>query len=78
MYLSSTNYGGIRSALTHMYRASGNDMDKGFKKELSKFISGMKRVISPNKRQDGISIKEGKKSMSFYVYKKLCDVLHQG
>ena len=78
MYLSTTKYGGVRSALTHMYRASGNDMDEGFKKELSQFMSGMKRVIASNKRQDGISIEEGKKAMSFDVYKTLCDVLHQG
>ena len=41
-------------------------------------MSGMKRVIASNKRQDGISIEEGKKAISFDVYKTLCDVLHQG
>ena len=61
-----------------MYHASGKDMDKIFKKELSQFMSGMKRVIASNKRQDGISIEEGKKAMILYIYKTLCDVLHQG
>ena len=61
-----------------MYHASGKDMDKVFKKELSQFMSGMKRLIASNKRQDGISIEEGKKAMSFDVYKTLCDIIHQG
>ena len=40
-------------------------------------MSGMKIVIASNKRQDGISIKERKKAMIFYVCKTLYDVLHQ-
>ena len=63
MYLSATKYGGIRSALTHLYRVSVKNMDQGFKKE--------------NKRQDGISLEERKKTTSFDVYKTLCNVLHQ-
>ena len=61
-----------------MYRVSGKDMDQGFKKEISQFMSGMKILIASNKRQDGISLEEGNKAMSFYVYKTLCDILHQG
>ena len=57
---------------------SGKDMDQEFKKELSQFMSGMNRVIASNKRQAGIIIDEGKKAMSFHVYNKLYDVLHQG
>ena len=56
LYLSATSYGGIRSALTHLYRVSVKEMDQLFKKELSQFMSGMKRVIASNKRQYGISI----------------------
>ena len=78
VYLSATRYGGIRSALNHLYRVSGKYMDQVFKKELYQFMSGMKRLISSNKRQDGISLEEGKKAMSFDVYKTLCDVLEQG
>ena len=59
-----------------MYRVSGKEMDQGFKKELSQFMSGIKRLIASNNRQDGISIKEGKKAMSFDVYKKICNLLH--
>ena len=53
-------------------------MDQGFKKELPQFISGTKRLIASNKRQDGISLEEVKKAVIFDVYKTLCDVLHQG
>ena len=77
VYLSTTSYGGIRSALTHMYCVSGKDMYQGFKKELSQFMSGIRRVIDSNKRQYGISINEGKKAMGFDFFKTLCDVLHQ-
>ena len=40
-------------------------------------MSGMKRAIASNKRQSGINIDEGKKAMSFDVYKTLYDVLYQ-
>ena len=53
-------------------------MDQVFKKELSQFMSGMKRVIASNKRQDRISLEKGKKAMIFDALKTLCDVLHQG
>ena len=52
-------------------------MDQEFKKELSHFMLGIKRVIASNKRQAGISIDEGNKAMIFDVYKTLCNVLHQ-
>ena len=77
MYLSATNYGGIRSALTHMDRVSRKDMNQLFKKEIYHFMSVMKRLISSNKKQDGISLEEWNKVMNFDVYKTLCDVIHQ-
>ena len=52
-------------------------MDQVFKKEISQFMSGTKRLIASNKRQDGISLEEGKKAMSFDIYKTLCYVQHQ-
>ena len=44
-------------------------MDEGFKKELSQFMSGMKRVIASNKSQYGMSLEEGNKAMTFDVPK---------
>ena len=64
-YLSATSYGGVRSSITHMYHMSGKTMDEEFKKELSKFISGMKIVVADNKKESSASIDEGKKTMSF-------------
>ena len=78
VYLSDTSYGGILRALTNMYCASGKDMYQVFKKELSQLMSGMKRVIASNKRQDVIGLEEGNNVMSSDVYKPLYDVLHQG
>ena len=71
VYIYATRYGGIRSAPTHLYCVSGKYTNQGFKKELSRFMSGMKRVIASKKRQNGISIEKGKKAMSLYVYKTL-------
>ena len=67
VYPYAASYGGIRISLTHMYCVSGKDMDQEFKKELSQLMSGMKRVISSNKRKSVINIDEGKKAMSFGV-----------
>ena len=61
-----------------MYHVSGKYIDQGFKKEKYQFMLGMKRIISSTKRQDGISLEEVKKAMSFDVFKTLYDVLHQG
>ena len=36
----------------------------------------MKRAVADNKRESGASLDEGKKSMSFEVYKRLCEVLY--
>ena len=65
VYISVNRYGGIRSALTHLYQVSEEDMDQGFKKELSQMV--IMRVISYNKRKYGINLEEGKNTMSFDV-----------
>ena len=64
-YLFTTSYGGIRSSLTHLYLMSGNKMDGGFKKELSQFMSGMKRVVATNKRESGANIDVGGEGSEF-------------
>ena len=77
-HLSATGYGGIRSALTHLYRMSGKEMEAGFKKDLSQFMSGMKRHVAAKKRESGVSLDEGKRAMSFEVYRKMCEELYSG
>ena len=41
-------------------------------------MSVMNRVIASKNRQALTSLNDGKKAMSFGVYKTLCNVLHQG
>ena len=53
-------------------------MDGEFKKEPSQLMSGMKRVLAANKRESGASLDEGKKAMSFEVYKRLFEELYNG
>ena len=75
-YLSTTIYGVVRSSLPHLYFMSGKTMDRGFKKELSQFMSGMKRVVAANKRESGASLNEGKRATSFEVNNFFCEELY--
>ena len=69
-YLSATSYGGFRCSLTNMYRMSGKTMDGELNKEIYQFMLVMKRVFASNKREYGAIINEGRKAMSFVVYKR--------
>ena len=40
-------------------------------------MSGMKRTVASQKDESGESLDEGKKSMSYEVYKKLCELLFE-
>ena len=53
-------------------------MDGGLKKELHQFMSGMKIFVAANKREYGASLDEGKRAMSFEVFKRLCEELYNG
>ena len=41
-------------------------------------MSGTKRKVASQKTESGESLDEGKKSMSYEVYKNLCELLFQG
>ena len=41
-------------------------------------MSGMKRTVASQKDESGESLDEGKKLMSYEVYKKLCELLFEG
>ena len=41
-------------------------------------MSGMKRTVASQKAESGESLDEGKKSMIYEVYKKLCGLLFEG
>ena len=75
-HLSATIHGGVQSSLTHLYYMSGKTMNGEFKKYLSQFMSGMKRVVAAKKGEYGASLYEGKKAIIFEVYKRLCEELY--
>ena len=68
-------YGGLRAALMDIYRLSSYKMEEKFQKDLSIFMGGMKREVIREKIEKGISFDEGKRPMSFEVYKRLCETL---
>ena len=74
-YLSKAGYGQIRSSLKHLYRMSGEKMDDTYESELSQFMSGLKRTVASSRAQSGRALDEGKKGMSYEVYKKMCEIL---
>lgn len=77
-YLSPSSYNGIRSALTHIYRMSGQKMPDILKEELKHFMAGMKRTVASDRRANGRRLEEGKKPMTYEVYSKLCEFLWTG
>ena len=69
-YLSKTSYGGVRSALMHLYRLSGETISEDFNKLLREFLSGMKRTATQSKVDNGESLDEGKKQCLLKCIKK--------
>ena len=61
-----------------MYHMSVETTTKEFKVELSQFMSGMKRMAAFQNDESGEILDEGKKSMSYEVYKKLWELLFEG
>ena len=61
--------------IVHMYSMSVDTMPKEFSIDFSQFMIGMKRTVSSKEDESGESLDEGKKSMSYEVYKKLCGLL---
>ena len=61
-----------------MYRMSGATTPKEFKIVISQFMSGMKRTIASQKAESGESLDEGKKMISYEVWKKLFRLLFDG
>ena len=76
-YLSKAGYGQIRSSLKHLYRMSGEKMDETYEGELGQFMSGLKRTVAASRAESGRSLDEGKKGMSYEVYKLICEILYK-
>ena len=76
-YLKETTYGGIRSALTHLFRMSGQEMENTMMKEIYQFMSRIQRTIVNDKITRGESLNEGKRPMSFSMYENMCKILYK-
>ena len=59
VHQSSYQYGGIRSAINHVYILARVQISDVMKIELSAFIEGMKRTVISEKQMLGIKIYRG-------------------
>ena len=59
----------------YMYHMSGDKLNNKFRKNIEQFISFMKRVVTKAKLNEGTLLGEGEQTMSFDVYKKICETL---
>ena len=60
-----------------MYCMSGYTMPKEFKIEISQFMSKMNRTVASKTAESVEILDEGKKLMSYEVYKKLWELLFE-
>jgi len=74
-YLSKAGYGQIRSALKHLYRQCSEKFDDDYDRDLSQFMSGLKHRIALSRAASGRSLEQGKKGMTYEVYKAMCEIL---
>ena len=61
VHQSSSKYGGIRSAINHVYTLDRVQIPEIMKRELSTFIAGMERTVISDKHMLGLKIPKGKK-----------------
>ena len=76
--LSKSSYSGMIGVFVHMYQMIGETVTEEFKNELSQFMSEMKSMVASQNAESGESLDEGKKSMIYEVYNKLCKLLFEG
>ena len=74
---SRYQYGGIRSAINHVYILARVQIPERMKKELSIFIAGMKRTLIVEKQMLGIKFYEGKKTITLKAYDLLTKTLFE-
>ena len=75
-YLLKYTYCGIRISLGHIWMISGHKINKTILMEMSNFISGIKWTFKNKNISKWGSFHEGKRPMSFAVYKKICDIIY--
>ena len=74
-YMSNSVYKTARSAIVYLHKESGTEMCSELRQRLCDFMSGMRRKVASQRKENGVSIMEGKRKMSFQVYEKLCECL---
>ena len=74
-FLSKGSYSGVRRAFVNIYCISRETISEEFRLDLSLLINRMKRTIASQEAESGESLDEGKRLMSYEVYKKLCELL---
>ena len=77
VYLASTSYGLMKSALIYLFNSSGQEMESGLCKELDTFMRALRKSVAKAKAQSGRSLEEGKRPMSFPVYHLMCQKLFE-
>ena len=77
-FLSIYSYSGMTSALRHLFRVTGVEMNSDFVRSNSHFMAAMKRTITKAKADLGVELSEGKRPMTFEVYRLMCLKLFEG
>lgn len=75
VHQSSSQYSGIRSGISYVYKLANLPFPTELSRNLSKYISGIDRTIVKAKEKLGLSITEGKKPMSEDAFEELAGVL---
>ena len=68
IYQSPSQYSGIRSSISYLYKLARVPQPEELSREMSTFISGMERTITCAKHKLGLKITEGKKPLSMKAY----------
>ena len=74
---SSSQYGGIRSAINNVYILERVQMLERNKREVSTFIAGMERTAISEKQMLGLKISEEKNPISLEAYDILAKILFE-
>ena len=73
--LSKSSYETSRSAIVHLFRCANVIIPEEFRKKIGPLMAGIKRTVVKKRQEQGLKLNEGKCSMSFHVYEKICELL---
>ena len=73
--MSNLVYETARSVVVYLHKEAGIKICADLRQRLCDFMSGMRRKVASQRKENGVSIMEGKRKMSFQVYEKICELL---